>query len=40
VRLINIKGITSQYYCLLEFGPDDRCIRADVVSEKASSRGE
>ena len=38
--LINIKGITSQHYCLLEFGPDDRCIRVDVVSEKASSRGE
>ncbi len=38
--LINIKGITSQHYCLLEFGPDDRCIRVDVLSEKASSSGE
>ncbi len=33
--LINIKGITSPHYCILEFGPDDRCNRVDVVSEEA-----
>ena len=36
--LIEIDGVTSPTYCLLTFGPGDRCERVDVVSEKVSSR--
>ena len=36
--LIQISGVTSPHYCILEFGSDNLCSRVDVVSENASSR--